>query len=48
LIVQWSRFPGCRSTVKPSSFHHPQPNNVINIMNALRKSVEAENRSGKR
>jgi DNA end-binding protein Ku len=24
------------------------PNNVINIMDALRKSVEAENRSGKR
>jgi DNA end-binding protein Ku len=26
----------------------PTPNNVINIMDALRKSVEAENRSGKR
>jgi DNA end-binding protein Ku len=24
------------------------PNNVVNIMDALRKSVEAENRSGKR
>jgi DNA end-binding protein Ku len=35
-----------KSTTKvPAS--SPRPNNVVNIMDALRKSVAAENRSGK-
>lgn len=37
-----------RTTSKSKEKQEPAPSNVINIMDALRKSVEAENRPGRR